>query len=167
MHTNKCKLDIPYPPIEVSQKDRGYAVLLLNNYAGNNSELTALTQYFYQYLITEHQYEELAETLECISIVEMHHMEMLGELIVKLDGDPQMRTYNNCSSLYWCSNRVNPTKDIKSFLLKNIESEKTAIKNYETRISQIDDPKIQKILKRIILDEEYHIKLFENFLSDI
>ena len=50
MGHNDCELNLSYPPVEVTEKNCTYACLLLNDYAGKNGELTALTQYFYQYL---------------------------------------------------------------------------------------------------------------------
>ena len=50
---NDCKLsgikpamvDLPYPPIQVKEKNRSYADLLSVDYCGSVSELSAITQY--------------------------------------------------------------------------------------------------------------------------
>lgn len=164
-HNNSCELDIPYPPIEVERENKCYAQILLHDYAGPHGELTALTQYFYQYLITEHKYYEFAEDLECISISEMHHMEKLGEIIVLLGGDPLIRTIECGRCNYWCGDNILPTKNVIKFLEENIAGEKLAIRNYRKHICMIKDRKIQAVLERIILDEEEHIKIFCKYID--
>ena len=38
-------VDLPYPPIQVSEKNQSYADLLKMDYCGGVSELSAITQY--------------------------------------------------------------------------------------------------------------------------
>jgi bacterioferritin len=165
MPINDYSLDIPYPPIEIERRNTNYAQLLLHDYAGAQGELTALTQYFYQHLLTKYRYKEFSSTMEYISIEEMRHMEMLGELIVLLGGNPLYRTIDQYNSTYWTSENVSPLQNIHKFLNANIKSENIAIDNYRLRITQIRDVKIQHVLERIILDEEHHIATFKEFLS--
>ncbi len=166
MGHNDCVLNIPYPPAEVKEKNPYYARLLLNNYAGQNGEMTAITLYLYQHLITEKCYEELSDSLECISIVEMRHLEMLGELISKLGGNPLFRTQNQGRSIYWSGKFVSEIQDPRRFLMKNIEAENIAIRDYKTRVCQINDPLVQNLLERIIKDEEHHITIFRRYLDE-
>ena len=42
------KINKPYPKIQVEKPNTYYANLLLNDYAGINSELTSITQYIFQ-----------------------------------------------------------------------------------------------------------------------
>ena len=164
---NNCTLDLPYPQIKVERTNLNYAGLLSNDYAGNCSEMTAITQYFYQHLILHEKHEKIAETLECISIVEMHHLDMIGELIVKLGGDPLIRSTNCYGNVFWCGNNIFPTKNVRTLLEKNICAEKVAIRNYYTRILQIGDENIKKVLERIIKDEEYHVHLFGAMIDSL
>lgn len=166
MSQNDCVLNAPYPPVEVKDKNLYYARLLLNNYAGQNGEMTAITQYLYQHFITEERSKSLSKTLECISKVEMHHMELLGELITKLGGNPLFKTQSRGKSTFWSAKYVPEIQNEKSLLLKNIESENTAIKDYKMRILQIKDQNIQSLLERIIKDEEHHINIFKKYLSE-
>lgn len=165
MKHNECELNIPYPPIEVEEKNFRYAQLLLKDYAGPNGELTALTQYFYQYLITQNQYSDFADQMECISIVEMKHMEILGKLIVLLGGNPFYGTYDCGKYTFWSGYNISTTENIRNFLMENIEGEKLAIQAYLKHISEIKDCKIREILKRIIKDEENHIRIFNSYLK--
>jgi rubrerythrin len=82
------KVDEPYPPIRVERPNPRYARILQEDFAGTVSEMTAITQYLYHHFDMEPVLREVAELLEEISIVEMTHFEMLGELIKMLGGDP-------------------------------------------------------------------------------
>lgn len=53
------------------------------------------------------------------------------------------------------------------YLIINIESEEKAIASYLKRIEQINDAYVHKVLERIILDEEHHIKIFRQLLNEI
>lgn len=165
MKHNNCEINIPYPPIAIGEPNLDYATLLMKDYAGPNGEFTALTQYFYQYLITKNHYSDFAAKMECISIIEMRHMEMLGELIVLLGGKPVYAMCDCEKYVFWGSYNVLWTENIQKFLLENIEGEKLAIKNYLKHIKQIKDYKIQEVLNRIIKDEEYHITIFKEYLK--
>lgn len=160
-----CQLDVPYPPVEVSGQCPQYACLLSRDFAGPGGEVTAINQYFYQHIITSSCFEELSNALSCISRVEMRHMEMLGELIYLLGGDPKLIAYEPNCTMNWNSRYLSYCKNVRQFLCDNIQAEKNAIKTYKKRICQIEDPKVRAVLQRIILDEEYHIKIFQCFLS--
>lgn len=165
MEHHGCELDIPLPEIRVEKANPTYAQILLNDYAGKNGELSAITQYFYQYFITKYQYEDFAKDLECISISEMKHMEQLGQLIVLLGGNPLLRTINCGRNTFWCGNNISSTQNIRKFLYENIKAEKIAIQNYRLHISQIQDCYVRAVLERIIKDEEHHISIFNNYLN--
>lgn len=162
---NNCRLNLPYPEIRVQSRNTNYAALLSNDYAGQISEMSAVSQYMYQHLVTEN--EKISETVECISIVEMMHFEMLGELIYKLGGNPKIAAQNNCACRYWTSQYIDYCPDAKYYLKTNIENEEKAIANYMKRIEQINDCYIREILERIILDEEHHIKIFSQLLNEV
>ena len=160
-----CELDIPIPEARVEKENPFYAQILLNDYAGKNGELTAITQYFYQYLITKYQYEDLANDLNCISISEMKHMEQLGKLIVLLGGNPLLRTINYGKNIFWSGSNISSTQNIIKFLYENIKSEYSAIQNYRLHITQIKDCYVREVLERIIKDEEHHISIFNKYLD--
>lgn len=157
-------VNIPYPNIEISRKDPSFAYKLLNVYAGNISELSAITQYSFQSFYLN-EYKDLSNILEQISIVEMRHLKILAKLILKLGLTPYYVTY--C-----CGNRPNPwnadyidyTLDYRDMLLSNINSEISAIRDYNRLINETNDTNIKEILRRIIVDEEKHIEIFKELL---
>lgn len=161
-----CRSDIPYPPLAVEGKNKRYADILMPLYIGSGGELTSLSSYAYQALITEPKDKRLSDILECISLTEMTHFRMLGKLIVKLGGDPVLYIpYNKNRRQYWNSSFCDNRYDQRAFINSNISSEKKAVENYKRAYELINDRFIRDVIKRIIIDEEHHIKIFKE-LSD-
>lgn len=159
-----CKNDTPYPPIEVTCVNTSYAQLLMEDYAGANSEMTAVTKYVYQEFISKN--EAIVEALERISYQEMHHLHILGTLIEKLGGDPQYFVSSCISNGFWTGQYVSYEKNPRCFLKKNIAAEQDAIRSYHRKIGLMKDQKVSRILERIILDEQCHINVFTRLLRE-
>ena len=68
------------------------------------------------------------------------------------------RTWWNGSFAYY-------TLDPKKYLMENIKAEKSAIANYERTILNVSNESVKTLLARIILDEEMHIKVFNELLA--
>lgn len=155
-------IDLPYPEIKVKEKNPKYIDLILLNYSSAISEFDAIAQYTYHQIALTYTNKEISDTLCGISIVEMRHLEMLGRIIILLGGEPGY-WINNKKKNYWSGKLVNyDLSSIKDILTTDIEDEKAAIKQYKETIIQIDDKYINAVLKRIILDEEFHIQLLTN-----
>jgi bacterioferritin len=159
-HKHWCALPEPYPRPKVVQQNLYYASLLLEDYAGNVSELTAINQYMHHHFMFDNHYQDLAELEECIAIIEMHHLELLAETIIRLGVEPKYRTITNNSKFFWDASYVYYGKDVYDRLAADIAAEKQAIKNYRKHCYLIEDIHVKKLLERIIKDEEYHLKLF-------
>ncbi|NLZ38565.1 MAG: bacterioferritin [Firmicutes bacterium] len=134
--------------------------LLLDDYAGKVSELTAITQYFHHHLVV--QEEDVAEVLERVALEEMRHLEMLGEALLNADIDP--RIYND-KKAYWQGNYVNYQYRVCDILRADIQAELKAINQYYQHITAIEDKNIQIMLRDIIQDELRHIGMFSEKLA--
>lgn len=152
------------PTLKVEKENKEYAQILLEDYAGNISEDTAIHQYLYQALIVDNS--SLKKSLTRIAITEMHHLHILGEIIELLGGNPFYGTIKNHHIDSWDASNINYEKNPYVFLKNNITQENIAIKHYKMRIKQIDDDYIKEILENIILDEQNHIKIFYSFLEE-
>ncbi|MGN1095659.1 MAG: manganese catalase family protein, partial [Eubacteriales bacterium] len=85
-----CTLPLPYPEIRVEGENRNYARMLSMAYAGQEGELGAVLSYLYGHLVSAAQGADMiSATLECVSLTEMRHLEILGTLISMLGGDPR------------------------------------------------------------------------------
>lgn len=158
-HT-KYIVNLPYPQPKVERANIGYANVLLKDYAGEVSEFTAVSLYVYQHMVSKGRFEDYARDVGGISMVEMKHLELIGKTIILLGIRPIYIDSACPPGRLWASAYVNFTISIKDMLLEDIKSEKKAIRNYKYHISIIKDRYIQELIKRIIMDEELHLKLF-------
>ena len=168
--TNNCSFtgvkpimaDLPYPETKVRGRNRNYADLLSVDYCGFVSEMSAITQYINNENRISFERCTLARTLLGIAMAEMMHLQKLGELIVLLGGnvDFSAKTRNGRPKL-WTPEDLTIPENIDKMLIADIEAEKEAIRQYEMHINMIDDDCVNAVLKRIILDEEYHIMLLK------
>lgn len=156
----KCAYNAAYPQVRVMAPNRQYAELLLEDFTGIVSEFTAIEQYLYHHFALEGINEEVAELLECISLVEMHHMELLAEAIRLLGVEPRYRVIRNNHEIYWNATYVYYGYSLCDRLTADAASEWAAIAAYRDHQQRIGDPYIKELLERIILDEYHHIKLF-------
>ncbi|MGB2582666.1 MAG: ferritin-like domain-containing protein [Dehalococcoidia bacterium] len=110
-----------------------------------------------QYLV--HAYAmgegEMACEIEAIAREEMRHFDWLAETVVGLGGVPTikrgaMRTGGETVA-DWMSN--------------DVQQEEEGIALYEEHIKAIDDPKIKRLLERILSDEKSHRGDFEQFVG--
>lgn len=153
----------PYPPIKVEEPNLKYACLLQADEASDKSEFTSISQYVYQSWIFQACYKEIAHGIIKIAEVEMHHLDMLGKLIILLGGEPKLQS----GYRIWNGNMVNYTVSPVNMLKSSIMLEVAAIETYEKQINYIKDKYIVDILKRIVEDEQIHLKIFNNYLSEL
>ncbi len=165
MGQNDCMLNLPYPPVKTSCRNLRYAALLSEAYAGQMSEMTDITRYLFQHFVCCD--EKIADTVKCIARVEMHHMEILGELIYQLGGCPKIGAQTGGGFCFWSGQYPNYETNPERFLKNNIAVERRAVAAYTSLIEQICDDDIRCILERIIKDEEHHIKLFCELLENL
>ena len=58
---------LPYPPIRITKQNKSYAQAILDNMGGRVSEMSAVSLYFYNHLITE-KFPEVAEHVPWVGI---------------------------------------------------------------------------------------------------
>lgn len=165
---NPIMVDLPYPPIQVKERNQSYANLLSIDYCGSVSELSAITQYINQENCLACEKCSFAKTILGIAIAEMIHLQKLAELIFLLGGTIDFSArYRDGKSRMWTPGYLNISDNAKEMLMFGIESEKSAISQYRTHIKMIKDSDINAVLYRIIKDEEYHIMVLEALMSEL
>ncbi|MDR0923222.1 MAG: rubrerythrin family protein, partial [Hungatella sp.] len=60
----------PWPPIEILSQNKRYAAAMLSNIGDCNSEMSAISLYTYNSMITRNFFFDIAECFHKISIVE-------------------------------------------------------------------------------------------------
>ncbi len=139
------------------RQNKRYAEVLYNSFAGEEGELTAVTQYIYEHIELK-KFESFSKILLSIAIEEMQHLELIGNLIRKLGGKPY---YINKEKCFWSSKNIKyHFNSVFDMLNYNIESEKRAIEGYREAIKNTQNKSIQQLLDRIILDEQTHLEIF-------
>ncbi len=149
--------------VKVFKKNKEYARILLDVYAGDVSEDTAVNLYIFQSIFLKDEFPEISNTLKDIAINEMSHFYYLGEAIKLLGCVPIMGTVRNDDVFrLWNSGNVSFVTSLKSILNTDIESEETAINNYLRIYDLIDDIYIKDLIMYIINQEREHLKLFKD-----
>jgi bacterioferritin len=161
-------MDLPYPPIQVKEKNRAYADLLSVDYCGSVSELSAITQYINNENRLSYGMCQTAQTLLGIASAEMVHLQKLGEMIILLGGQVDfIAKMRGGRRQMWTPGYLNIPDNVKKMLLADMEAEKAAINQYEAHIRMINDCYVNAVLARIIKDEEYHLMLLQTLLEEV
>jgi len=98
---------------------------------------------------------EMACEIEAMARDEMRHLDWLAETIVELGGVP---------SLERGTMKMGGTS-VHDWMVNNVSLEDGAIAQYTKHIEAIDDPKIKRLLQRILSDEKAHRDDFEHFVE--
>lgn len=82
-------LSEPYPPAKARAENERYARIIRNSFAGRDSVLTAVLTCFYHSMRFEECAADLQKAFLGIAICKMHHLKLLGELLISLGSDPR------------------------------------------------------------------------------
>ena len=160
-------IDLPYPPIQTESRRMEYAYAMLSNVGSNNSEMTAVSLYFYNSVILNPVYADFAQCFHKISIVEMHHLHIFASLSFQMGLDPRLWSMQNKSRCYWTPAYNQYPRRIREVIENSIQGEQAAIHKYTRQAETICDKNIVEILNRIILDEQRHIEIFHVMLAQL
>jgi bacterioferritin len=147
-----------YPLPQNLSRNIRYARALLVLYSGRDSELTAVTQYRYHYILTQ-QLPSLAECLAGISLVEMRHLNILGNVIYQLGLRPSYTYFQGTRRVRWNAGFVREGRNPRDMLEEDIRAEACAVEGYRNAIRWIPEESIALLLQRLLLDEELHLAL--------
>lgn len=161
-------VDLPYPPIQVKEKNQMYANLLSMDYCGSVSEMSAITQYINNENRMSCEKCPLAKTILGIAMAEMIHLQKLGELIHLLGGNIDFAArQTNGRQKMWTPAYLTIPENVEKMIWADIESERAAIKQYRMHMKTINDEYVNAVLARIIKDEEYHIMMLQAVLEGL
>lgn len=156
-----------YPPVSVEARNISYAQMLSSALASAKSEMSASYQYAYQAWILQEQHPFISETLMRIAKVEMFHLNILGQLTVKLGGNPKCQFIQNRRAVVWNGSMVQYTQNPREMLKADIEGEQYAADTYMRLAKSIQDGDVSALLARLSLDELQHKSVFEGFLAQL
>jgi bacterioferritin len=98
---------------------------------------------------------EMACEIEAIAREEMRHLDWLAETIVDLGGVPSLKR----------GTMLMDGVSVPDWMGNDVKLEKGAIEHYKEHIVRIDNPRIRRLLQRILADEEAHHGKFEHFVE--
>ena len=98
---------------------------------------------------------EVTCEIEAISRDEMRHLDWLAETIVALGSVPSLER----------GKMLMGNKSVPDWMQNNVLLEEGAVNQYKEHIKLIDDPKIKRLLQRILSDEEAHHGKFQHFVE--
>jgi len=98
---------------------------------------------------------EMACEIEAIAREEMRHFDWLAETIVEQGGIPSIKR----------GKMLMEGKAVSDWMRSNVILEEDAVNLYQKHIESIDDPKIKRLLKRILSDEKSHHGDFAHFVD--
>lgn len=133
-------------------------------------ELNSVSEYLYLSIMFADAYPELSEYFEKLSMEEMHHHRALGELILRLGGDPAERsTVRNSGRINLCEDRDSRAPVAATRALKNnIVSERRDAENYcrlAAMAERCGDISAATLLSQFAADEARHAKEQEKMLK--
>ncbi|HEY4712571.1 MAG TPA: ferritin-like domain-containing protein [Dehalococcoidia bacterium] len=131
--------------------DKNKIIALLNK--DLEGEHAAIIQYLvHAYAMGE---GEMACEIEAIAREEMRHFDWLAETIVNLGGTPSIERGNMRTG----------GESVPDWMRNDVLQEKDAITLYGEHIKAISDPKMKRLLQRILSDEKSHQGDFEHFVT--
>ena len=160
------KVQLPYPSVDGLLEDFKSACVIAPSYCGIHGELDAILQYVYHsFYFNKLGDKETAGTLMGIAMCEMEHFELLGSALLKLGVDPMFTkqpcirsgVYNTCYISY--------SKSPVKMLIDDITGEMVAIDEYEKMCEKLQEEDVSALIKRIMLDEQVHIKVLKERLE--
>ena len=98
---------------------------------------------------------EMTCEIEALAREEMRHLDWLAETVVELGGTPNLKRGTM---------RMGGTL-VTDWMKNNVSLEEGAIAQYTEHIKLIDDPKIKRLLQRILSDEQSHHGDFQHFVD--
>lgn len=151
-------VNLPYPVVCGEITDRELNLLYCFS-GGRFSKLTNLTTHLYQSVIFSNDcttYNLLTAVYQC----ELLHLSKLLHAILSFGGDPVFAGKYN----YFSASYTSYQKNLKVALEENILAKQQTVSEYCELIDSTQNQSLADFLKRLTMDEQLHIKLFEDEL---
>lgn len=157
--------DLPYPSVDVLTKDVRSGNIISFAYATLRGELTATLQYAYHHFYFDKPNPEYADTLMCIALAEMKHIDILGSAMLNLGVSPK---YIQCPNTkeYYDTSLVSQSTTPQKMLMDDIQGEMNAIADYQKMLFVLKNEQVEAIVQRIILDEQLHLETLKKMLEN-
>lgn len=156
----------PYPAIQVQSPSAMYARAVTAGLGGGSSEMSTITQYIYSFTVLAQDFPCAADYFHKIAVVEMRHLAILSELVLKLGGDPRLWSFHNGRPAYWNAAVLTYSHELPVLLNRALTGENRAIAEYQRMEEHAPDPAIKAVFQRLILDEKKHVAIFTQLMKE-
>lgn len=161
-------MDLPYPPVQVRERNQDYADIISVSYCGAISEMSAVMQYINNESRMFSKRCAMGRILLGMAMAEMTHMQILAELISLLGGTIcYTATHPGGQQQMWSPQCLTMPEKFDEMLQADLEREMATIDQYNMQISKIRDDYVNTVLGRIIQDEQYHIMLLRTMMDTL
>ena len=144
-------------PIHVINPDPALAKVLLDHYAGRNSELSSAIQYLNHRSNISNRY--VRELLGSFAAEELGHMELIAVAIIKLGGPP-LRCVNS-QGAPWGTNYIDQSVDSIAVLQSDVQAENRTCQLYQQHLELTSDPNMKSLINFLIRRGEVHKRLLQ------
>ena len=157
-------LDLPYPSTSDLARDVRSGNIISFAYATLKGEIAAVLQYIFHKFHFELMECDDADVLMSIALAEMSHVDILGKTMLKLGVSPRFVQCPNTYAYFNTSQVSKATSPVK-MLMDDVQSEMTAIADYQKMLFVLKNEQVAAIVQRIILDEQLHLETFKKLLE--
>lgn len=162
------QVDLPYPSTEGLGEDMRSVRIISPAYADRGSEMTAVLQYVFQSVVFGGLgMKKYSETLMSIAIAEMEHLEILGAILYEMGALPIFTSKPPYKFDFYSTRAVSYSSDPTKMILDDIRGETEAICTYEEMTRKLQNKQVTEIIRRIILDEQLHLKTLKELLEEL
>lgn len=148
-------------PVRVERQDPIFAKVLLEHYAGKDSELSSCIQYLSHRSNMSNRY--VRELLGLIAAEELGHMEIISVAINKLGG--QSLTCTDSEGVPWAINFIDQSVDAINMLKVDVQAEARTSHLYHQHLEKTSDPNMKRMINFLIGREEVHKRLLQKALT--
>ena len=156
-----CHIDLPYPQVTPG-RDPLAVCLLMEDYSGAASELSAVHQYIYAAAQLKGKCDPVSQLLRQVAIVEMHHLELLAQAVLAEGGDPRYAVRGAAASRSVfgtpASLHMARGQGIPYWRASRGSREPSPSTSSTSSSWGMNRPKA--LLRRIVMDEECHLQAF-------
>jgi len=144
-------------PIHVDRQDPALAKVLLDHYAGRNSELSSAIQYLNHRSNISNRY--IRELLGLFAAEELGHMELISTAIIKLGGPPLKCV--NSQGAPWGTHYIDQSVEAIAVLQVDVQTENRCCQLYQQHLELASDPNMRLMINFLIRRGEVHKRLLQ------
>jgi len=161
-------MNLPYPSVQVQERNLEYADLISVSYCGTISEMSAVMQYINNESRMINKKCLMGKTILGMALAEMMHMQILGEMIGLLGGTVCYTAKPPGGQQWvWSPQCLTLPERFDEMLQADLEREMATINQYNMHMRMIKDVHVNTVLYRIVQDEQYHIMLLRSMMDTL